>query len=155
MEPDESKEYCGEKMFDETLRKFVLVIGLFVVFVILGNLFAASHHAAARRAASIRRRGRRRRLEPQRDGDSPAGEGSAGGADGASGLEEKKGTSEASSTSVERAPSPLTPSHSSEEDEVDLPSLKRKLLPQLAFSAVALVVAALALYVMWQVAESG
>ena len=118
-------------MFDETLRKFALVIGLFVVFVILGNFFAASQQAAGRRAASIRRRGRRaRRLEQRAPGA----------------LGDEPGSGEAPQAGLEP--------DDEEEPSLPEPSLKRRLLPQLTLSAVALALAGLALWVMWRVADS-
>ncbi len=118
-------------MFDETLRKFVLVIALFVVFVILGNFFAASHQAATRRAGSMTRRSRRTRRLSRGDG--------------------------ATSTSF---PEDL-PDEGGEADLADSKedtanqSIRKRLVPQLVLSGVALAVAGLALYVMWRVADSG
>ncbi len=124
-------------MFDDTLKKFALVIGLFVVFVILGNIFAASRHAAEQKAAIKRRRSRRSRRF-QQAGDS-FGSG---------------GPSDARGASLPCA-SPMPPESFIADEEDDPPSMKRRLFPQIALSIVAIGVAGLALYVMWMVAERG
>ncbi len=112
-------------MFEETLHKFVLVIALFAVFVLFGNIFAASQQAANRRTASFRRRGRRDR---RRAATAASDEG---------GAMEPAGEEDAGL------------------EDVDQRSTLRRMVPQLILSAVALIIAGLALYVMWRVARGG
>jgi hypothetical protein len=142
-------------VFADTLDKFVLIIGLFAVFLVLVNVFAARQHATSRRAGSFRRHRRRRHGPPVppmpgEDDSAAAGEvpdtdapGSATQAPGAAGADP------AANPSRRRA------ARLADLDEDDAPSLLRKMGPQLLLSAVALAVAGLALFVMWQVAGRG
>lgn len=118
-------------MFDDTLKKYALVIGLFVVFVILGNLFAAKHQAGGRRVAAFRRKDRRQRKREIAEG--PRGQ--------------------PGDTEADEPPQGDDPDVDLTEE--DKASLKRRLAPQIALSAIAVLLAGLSFFVMWHVARSG
>lgn len=141
-------------MFTDTLNKFVLVIGLFAVFLVLVNVFAARQQVTHRRAGSFRRHRRRRAGAPV-----PPMPGETDDPEEAAGPE--AGDPDTADAAQAGAP-PAGPGDASprrrrlaRDDDEDAPTLLRRMGPQLILSAVALAVAGLALFVMWQVASRG